>query len=86
MRNAGGLVNYCLSIFNYGLDKAVEEFNKLDPPCQVFSLISYDSLLKVAMDSNYITSEDIDVLQEWGQDPFNWGKNRGFPKVEKKSE
>jgi orotate phosphoribosyltransferase len=86
VRNANGIVEYCLSIFNYGLDKAVEEFASLDPSCNVISLISYDALLKSAMDSNYISEDDIDVLQEWGKDPFQWGENHGFPQVKKQSE
>src|SRR3989344_5696557 len=39
VRDANGEANYCLSIFNYGLDAAVEAFSSLDPICNVRSLL-----------------------------------------------
>jgi orotate phosphoribosyltransferase len=83
VRNAGGMVEACISIFNYGLDKAVQEFEALDPPCRVLSLLTYDTLLQAAIETNYLEQDQVDVLQEWRANPFNWGENHGFPKVEK---
>lgn len=83
VRDAGGIVDACVSIFNYGLDKAVQEFEALDPPCKVLSLLDYDTLLQVAIETGYIDQDQVNVLQEWRADPFAWGENHGFPKVEK---
>ena len=94
IRDANGEIDYCLSIFNYGLYKAADMFTgrtsiddqgtRLDPPCEVRSLLTYDVLLDVAKKTGYITEEQAEVLAEWRADPFGWGEVRGFPRVEKK--
>lgn len=83
VRDANGKANYCLSIFNYGLDKAVQAFDSLDPKCEVRSLLTYDVLLEVAKETGYLTKEQVKLLEEWRVDPFEWGEKHGFPKVEK---
>lgn len=82
VRDANGKANYCLSIFNYGLDKAVQEFDALEPKCEVRSLLNYDVLLEVAKETGYLTEEQVKLLEEWRADPFGWGEKHGFPKVE----
>lgn len=95
VRDANGKCNYCLSIFNYGLDEAKEMFEGkraydkdgtkfLKEPCNVRSLLTYDVLLEVAKETGYLDKEQIKLLEEWRADPKNWGANHGFPKVEKK--
>ena len=83
VRDAQGESKYCLSIFNYGLDKAVEAFNSLDPKCEVKSLLTYDVLLEVAKEIGYLNTEQVKLLEEWRANPFGWGEKHGFPKVEK---
>ena len=94
VRDANGVANYCFSIFNYGLDQADEIFagkraydkegkKFLDSPCDVRSLLNYDVLLETAKEMNYLTNEQIKLLEEWRADPLNWGEKHGFPKVEK---
>ncbi|MBU1854489.1 MAG: hypothetical protein KKF89_02115, partial [Nanoarchaeota archaeon] len=83
VRNNGATCNHCISIFNYGLNKAAEEFATLNPKCNVTSVLTYDTLLKEAEETEYINPEDSEVLAEWRADPFNWGERHGFPKVEK---
>lgn len=93
VRDANGRVDYCLSIFNYGFDEAQQMFDgtlpynkagaKLDPVCKVRSLLTFDVLLQVARDRNYIKSEDVKLLEEWRAAPFEWGEKHGFPKVER---
>lgn len=83
IRDANGICNYCLSIFNYGLDKATQAFDSLNPKCEVKSLLTYDVLLKVAKETNYINDKQTEMLAEWRADPFGWGKKYGFPKVER---
>lgn len=83
IRNANGECNYCISIFNYGLEKAVETFKAFDPACEVRSLLTYDKLLEVAKETGHITQEQSRMLSEWRMDPFNWGEKHGFKKVEK---
>lgn len=81
IRNANGICKYCISIFNYGLGKANNAFEKLDEPCEIKSLLTYDTLLEVAKQTKYIDIQQSEMLAEWRQDPFNWGEKHGFPKV-----
>ena len=83
IRDANGKCDYCISIFNYGLDKAVKAFGSLNPKCNVRSLLTYDTLLEVARETKYINQQQAKMLAEWRADPFNWGEKHGFPKVEK---
>ena len=81
IRDANGICKYCISIFSYGLGKANNAFEKLDEPCEVRSLLTYDTLLEVAKQTRYIDPSQTEMLAEWRQDPFNWGEKHGFPKV-----
>jgi len=81
LRNAGIKVDYCLSIFNYNLDEAKAQFENAN--CKTISLFDYSTLLKVAKDEGYINNNQLKILAEWRKDPWNWGKNHGFPRVEK---
>ena len=83
VRDANGECIYCLSIFNYGLDKAVQAFDSLEPKCEVRSILTYDVLLEVAKEKGYLTKEQVKLLEDWRADPFNWGEKNGFPKVER---
>lgn len=78
-----GEVDYCLSIFNYGLEKAVQTFNSLEHKCEVRSLLTYDILLEIAQETGYLQENQIQTLKEWSKNPFSWGEKYGFPKVEK---
>lgn len=83
IRDANGECNYCVSIFNYGLDKAVQAFDSLDPRCEVRSLLTYDTLLEIAKETGYINDQQEKMLAEWRANPSGWGEKHGFPKVER---
>jgi orotate phosphoribosyltransferase len=93
IRDANGNCVDCYSIFNYGLDKAEAMFrgeepydkegHKLDPSCNVESLLTYELLLQTAKETGYLNADQIKMLEEWRADPFGWGEKHGFPKVEK---
>jgi orotate phosphoribosyltransferase len=71
IRNANGRCDYCVSIFDYGLDKAAQAFEALDPSCEVDSLLVYSNLLEEARDTNYINPAQERMLADWRDDPFN---------------
>ncbi|MDP3882193.1 MAG: hypothetical protein Q8Q31_04935 [Nanoarchaeota archaeon] len=72
-QNGADMSAGCLAIFNYGLR---ESFTS--------SILTYDVLLKVAEKKGNIRGDQVAMLQEWREDPFNWGQNHGFPPEGKK--
>ncbi len=81
--NSDGLCPYTLAIFTYGLDASLKAFDSLNPKCEAYTLLDYDTMIKRALEINYINEEEASDLREWRLDPFVWGINRGFEKVEK---
>ena len=94
VRDAKGTADYCLSVFSYGLSEAAEIFagkkpydkegGVLSSPCKALSLLTYDTLLNVAVSTGYISAGEQDMLKEWRKDPAGWGTKHGFPPVDKK--
>ena len=82
VRYAGGVCNWCVSIFSYGFDEAVKIFKEGD--CKTASALYFEKLVETALDVRKIDEKQLAVLREWRSDPFNWGAKHGFPKVEKK--
>jgi orotate phosphoribosyltransferase len=78
IREAHGDLEYCLSIFHYGLEQAEENFAALDPPVNPLSILTYDTLLETAKEEGFITLKDEESLIKWRRDPFGWGERMGF--------
>ena len=70
IREAGGIVNHCFSIFSYGFPEALEKFKGIS--CQNDSILVFAELLKIAQSTKYISLNDIKTLQSWQKNPFNW--------------
>ena len=83
IREAGGEIQYCLSIFSYGLKEADENFSSLKPVCRSQSIITYEDLIDEALQIGYVQKENSANLKNWRKDPFNWGEKNGFPPVNK---
>ncbi len=66
------LVKGIVSIFNYNLGIAEENFKKAK--VNVTSLCDYNTLIERALESNYITEKDLKPLQEWVKNPEGWKK------------
>jgi orotate phosphoribosyltransferase len=81
VREANGDCNWCLSIFSYGLEKAAEQFEALDPSCSFDSLLTFPMLLDVARSGDFLSEDQIALLSDWREDPFGWGEKNGFPKA-----
>ncbi len=75
IRATGGDVCSVFSIITYGLKKAEQNFeeNKL----KLYSLTTFQDLVKKAQELNYINKEDIATILDWTADPINWGKRMG---------
>lgn len=59
------------AIFTYGFDVAAENFKNAD--IQLVTLSNYPTLLKAAVEKNYISQEDVATLSDWSKDPSVWG-------------
>lgn len=81
IREAGGQVEHCLSIFGYGFQKATRQFKNAQ--CQLHQLLDFKELIAQAKKNNYISNDQFLMLQTWHDDPFNWGDKIGFaPKTD----
>lgn len=59
-----------IAIFSYGFDEAREAFTAAN--CHYDTLTDYDTLLKEAIKSNYISSSDMETLENWRAAPQKW--------------
>jgi orotate phosphoribosyltransferase len=70
LRENGVVVKGLVSIFTYGFDVAAESFKKAN--CPVYSLSTYDALIKQAVETGYISRKDVDLLKSWRLNPSQW--------------
>ncbi len=76
IREAGGIVNYCFSIFSYGLTEATDKFKSIS--CGIHSILDFSELLKVALSTQNLSTNEIETLRSWQKAPFKWAENNGF--------
>lgn len=67
--NVKGMV----AIFSYNFDISKENFENAN--VQLNTLSNYENLLEQALDTNYITSAELETLENWRKDPANWNAN-----------
>ncbi len=76
LRAVGANVVCCMSIYTHGFKASVEAF--ANAQCKIFTLTNFNTLLDVALQNNYVSSQDKDILLEWNKDPQNWSAKRGM--------
>ena len=76
IRKAGGRVDHCLAIFSYGFTEAEQQFQQSH--CRLHTILNLESLLQCAEQEGRINSNEREVLDDWNQNPFEWGKKQGF--------
>ena len=59
-----------ISIFTYGFDISYNNFKEKN--IEFCSLSSYDFLLEQALDINYISDEEYEILKDWKNNPSKW--------------
>lgn len=74
LRSAGCEVVGMAAIFTYGFPVAEEKFREAGVTLRTLS--NYNSMLQVALETNYIRKCDIDALSEWREDPANWAPQK----------
>lgn len=66
----GAEVSAVISIFTYGFDKANSRFE--DAGVDLFTLTDYNTLISVAEEKGFVSSDDLELLSSWREDPANW--------------
>ena len=67
LRNEGAHVLGMVAILSYELPIAETNFRKSD--CKLYTLSSFSTLLRVALEEGYITQEELNKLHRWHQNP-----------------
>ena len=70
LRAVGCNVKGMAAIFTYQMKIAQDNFNKAK--VKLFTLTNYDTLIKKALMSQYISEEDLQSLINWREDPQKW--------------
>jgi len=67
---ANGKVLGMVAIFSYQLPVATQNFEAKQ--CQLETLANYEILLNRAIETNYISKDELDTLQQWRKNPQEW--------------
>lgn len=73
VRKIGGVVNNCIAIFTYEMEKADKEFR--NAKCVLSTVSNFSTLMNVARKHKYITTEEYDSVIKWNKDPDNWSRD-----------
>lgn len=72
LREAGARVMGMAAIFTYGFATAIENMENANVHLETLS--NYNTLIEVALESNYIAEADLETLKAWREQPDKWGK------------
>jgi orotate phosphoribosyltransferase len=74
LRQSGCEVLGMTAIFTYCFPKAMESFSQAN--CLLHTLSNYEVLLDLALETGYITGENILTLKQWRQSPETWRQDQ----------
>lgn len=70
LREAGLEVMGMVAIFTYGFSKAEENFSQAN--VELTTLSNYNALIDIAVEQNYVKSDELATLKEWRKSPSTW--------------
>jgi len=70
IRNNGSDVLGMVAVFTYGFPVAEQQFRA--SKVKLISLCDYDAVLTEALNTNYISDDDVETLREWRTNPSEW--------------
>jgi orotate phosphoribosyltransferase len=73
LKEADVNVKGMVAIFSYGFEVAEKNFN--DANIELHTLGNYENLLEQALETNYITEAEQDILAQWNANPSEWNAN-----------
>jgi len=71
LREAGCDVLGMAAIFTYEFSKSADGFKAAG--CELQTLSNYSALISTAVETGYITNDDVATLKKWRLDPAGWG-------------
>lgn len=72
IRNNGCEVIGMVASYTYGFDVAEKAFKEAD--VELITLTNYEAVLEVALETGYITEEELPLLNDWRRDPSHWNQ------------
>ncbi len=75
LRAARAEVSALLAIFTYGLPGVAARFEEAGVP--FYTLTTFDALLAVAYEDEYLSEDDLRSLKAWQRDPQAWSEAHG---------
>jgi len=72
LRNTGYEVVGMVASYTYGFDVAKQAFE--DANVQLLTLTNYEAVLEAALQTGYISKDQIPTLNEWRSNPSEWRK------------
>lgn len=73
LRDAEADVLGLTAIFTYQFDAAINAFK--EKQCDYHTLSNYETLIKTAIEMNYVEQHHLDTLSEWRKSPGTWKTN-----------
>ncbi|AMC10574.1 orotate phosphoribosyltransferase [Lutibacter profundi] len=70
LKEEGANVKGMVAIFSYGFDFAVNNFKAAN--VKLNTLSDFNHLLEQSIDSNYISKNELETLQQWRENPSKW--------------
>jgi orotate phosphoribosyltransferase len=70
LKEANANVKGMVAIFSYGFEIATDNFK--NDRIELTTLSNYEYLLEQALDSKYITNEELSTLKDWRMAPSQW--------------
>ncbi len=70
VRGKGGIVEYCIAIFTYELEKSTNNFQ--DAGVKLITLTNFTSFVSMALKNKYITKVQLNHIMDWKKHPEGW--------------
>jgi orotate phosphoribosyltransferase len=76
VRSKGASCDNCIAIFTYEMEKAKAGFE--EAKCRLFTLTNFSTLVRTAVEKNFIKEGEMQAALEWAAEPQEWGRKMGF--------
>ena len=70
VREKNGIVEYCIAIFTYELEKSKNNFGRAN--ANLLTLTNFTSFVKTALQKKYISKDQLAHIMDWKKNPEGW--------------